>query len=101
MKHRADWVTPDHENGDRSNKAVPCAFVLPLSHYTRALEKPEERKPEESLCTIKWSARSRVRSPRTTKFFGHFFEARDNGDIVTCLLSLGEAQIIVIVAEML
>ena len=38
MKHRAGWVTPDHKNGDRSNKAVPCAYVLPLSHYTRALK---------------------------------------------------------------
>jgi len=63
MKHRAGWVTPDHENGDRSNKAVPCAYVLPLSHYTRALEKPEERKPEESLCTVKSGAQGRGFDP--------------------------------------
>ena len=60
------------KNGDR------LKVILPKSHYTRALrtEQPEERKPEESLCkcnhkSATWSARSRVRSPRTTKFFGH------------------------------
>ena len=31
---------------------------------------PEERKPEEPLAE-KWSTRSQVRSPRTTKFFGN------------------------------
>ena len=30
---------------------------------------PEERKPEESLYTEMWSARLRVQSPPTTKFF--------------------------------
>ena len=34
-------------------------------------EMPEERKPEESLCTEKWSARLQVRSPWTAKFFRH------------------------------
>ena len=37
MKHREVLGTPDHEKGDRF-KAVPCAYVLPLSYYTRALE---------------------------------------------------------------
>ena len=59
-------------NGDR------LKVILPKSHYTRALtsRKPEERKPEELFCkcnlwSLQWSARSRVRYPWTTKFFGH------------------------------
>ena len=38
IKHREVCIKPDHENGNRLIKAVPCAYVLPLRHYTRALK---------------------------------------------------------------
>ena len=47
------WVqTPAMKNGDR------LKVLLPLSHYTRAPRMPEERKTEESLVHVMWSARS-------------------------------------------
>ena len=38
MKHREVWINPDHEKGNPFIKGVLCAYVLPLSHYTRALK---------------------------------------------------------------
>ena len=47
------WVQlPAMKNGD-------CLKVLlPLSNFTRALDQPEQRRTEESLDTMEWSARS-------------------------------------------
>ena len=57
------------ENGDRLIKAEPCAHVLPLNHYTRALEKPEN----EAKRRCSRSARSRVRITVKEKFLSAFF----------------------------
>ena len=38
MNHREVWIKPDHKKGDCLIKTVPCAYVLPLSHNTRALK---------------------------------------------------------------
>ena len=43
MKHREVRVPPDHEKGNHF-KAVPCAYFLPLSYYTRVLEKSRKTK---------------------------------------------------------
>ena len=58
---------------------------------------PEECKPEEPLAKVERKVAGSI--PTDDEVFSAIsFEARDNGDIVTCLLSLGCVQIFVIVA---
>ena len=58
------WVQSSAmKNGDS------LKVLLPLSHYTRAPRMPEERKTEESLAHVMWSARSWVWAPPPTKIF--------------------------------
>ena len=60
---------------------------------------PEKRMPEEPLCTVTSGAQGRGFDPHGRRSFSAiFFKARDNDDIVVCLLSLGCIQIFVVVA---
>ena len=58
------WVQPPAmRNGD-------CLkVILPLSNFTRALEQPEQRRTEELLNTVEWSARSWVQAWLPPKIF--------------------------------
>ena len=64
------WSNPDTKKATAWYLCIgPTSQLL----YQGAEIKPVERKPEELLCTEskKWSAGLQVRSPWTTKFFGH------------------------------
>ena len=70
------WVQPPAmRNGD-------CLkVILPLSNFTRTLEQPEQRRTEELLNTVEWSARSWVQASLPPKIFlaiFHLGNSRNN-----------------------
>ena len=66
------------EKGDRLIKAEPCAHVLPLNHYTRALEKPEKRSQEALITDRKVAGSNHGQGEVFISLFR--FQSRDNDD---------------------